>query len=108
MKTCIRCGRVGTRGIKSTADGDFCRKTRACVTRVCDKVFLDPPPKLGWPNSPNDWTLLGTLMVPAKIYVVDQVANTVPVLQDKLSTTIEFQVAEVNSTVLSAITGGNL
>lgn len=46
QKTCAMCGRVGKRVFTRDSDGRVvCRNTQACVTRLCDRVFLDNKPK---------------------------------------------------------------
>jgi hypothetical protein len=70
QKTCVLCGRVGTRVFKQgPRGGDVCTNTKACVTRLCDKVFLDPLKPIEAP-----WVFLGTLAESVKFYgVIDDV-----------------------------------
>lgn len=106
QKTCVLCGRVGTRVFKRGPRGDVCTNTKACVTRLCDKVFLDKPK----PKLVGDMVFLGTLMENVKLYGVQGEQGppdpnpTVMAVQGQHSYT--FKMEEANFGVLQAILGG--
>lgn len=101
-RVCAMCNRVGTRVFMRTDDGrTVCRNQRACVERLCDKLFLDKPK---WTPAVGDMVYLGTLMPDVKLYgvvndpntpgsmtatlVSDDATQAVKVLQEEFSITI--------------------